>query len=159
MINFSNQIESKILTWPQLEKQLGQWHFKSQKIIFTNGCFDILHQGHIDYLAKAASLGNKLIIGLNSDESVKRIKGNARPINNQFARAKVLSALMFTSAVVVFDQDTPLELLKLVKPHVLVKGGDYSIENVIGKEFAQETVIIPFTPGFSTTLTIEKLKN
>jgi rfaE bifunctional protein nucleotidyltransferase chain/domain len=159
MINFPNQIESKILTWPQLEKQLGQWHFKSQKIIFTNGCFDILHQGHIDYLAQAASLGDKLIIGLNSDESVKRIKGDARPINNQFARAKVLSALMFTSAVVIFDQDTPLELLKLVKPHVLVKGGDYSIEKVIGKEFAQETVIIPFTPGFSTTLTIEKLKS
>ncbi len=159
MINFPNQIESKILTWPQLEKQLGQWHFKSQKIIFTNGCFDILHQGHIDYLAQAASLGDKLIIGLNSDESVKRIKGDARPINNQFARAKVLSALMFTSAVVIFDQDTPIELLKLVKPHVLVKGGDYSIEKVIGKEFAQETVIIPFTPGFSTTLTIEKLKS
>jgi rfaE bifunctional protein nucleotidyltransferase chain/domain len=159
MINFSNQIESKILSWSQLEKQLGQWHFKSQKIIFTNGCFDILHQGHIDYLAQAASLGNKLIIGLNSDESVKRIKGEGRPINNQLARAKVLSALMFTSAVVIFDQDTPLELIKLVKPHILVKGGDYSLEKIIGKEFAQETVIIPFTPGYSTTQTIEKLKS
>jgi rfaE bifunctional protein nucleotidyltransferase chain/domain len=159
MINFSNQIESKILTWSQLEKQLGQWHFKSQKIIFTNGCFDILHQGHIDYLAQAASLGNKLIIGLNSDESVKRIKGEGRPINNQLARAKVLSALMFTSAVVIFDQDTPLELIKLVNPNFLVKGGDYSLEKIIGKEFAQETVIIPFTPGYSTTQTIEKLKS
>lgn len=159
MINFSNQIESKILTWSQLEKQLGQWQFKSQKIIFTNGCFDILHQGHIDYLAQAASLGNKLIIGLNSDESVKRIKGEGRPINNQLARAKVLSALMFTTAVVIFDQDTPFELIKLVKPHILVKGGDYSLEKIIGKEFAQETVIIPFTPGYSTTQTIEKLKS
>jgi rfaE bifunctional protein nucleotidyltransferase chain/domain len=159
MINFSNQIESKILTWSQLEKQLGQWHFKSQKIIFTNGCFDILHQGHIDYLSQAASLGNKLIIGLNSDESVKRLKGEGRPINNQLARAKVLSALMFTSVVVIFDQDTPHDLIKLVKPHVLVKGGDYSLDMVIGKEFAYETVIIPFTTGFSTTRTIEKLKS
>lgn len=158
MIDYSNHIESRLLTWNQLEKQLSLWRFKSQKIVFTNGCFDLIHQGHIDYLAKAASLGNQLIIGLNTDDSVKRLKGVERPINHQYARAKVLSALIFTSAVVLFDQDTPLELIQLIKPDILVKGGDYQLNEVVGKEFAKETRIIPLTPGFSTTQTLEKLK-
>lgn len=158
MIDYSNHIESRLLTWNQLEKQLSLWRFKSQKIVFTNGCFDLIHQGHIDYLAKAASFGNQLIIGLNTDDSVKRLKGVERPINHQYARAKVLSALIFTSAVVLFDQDTPLELIQLIKPDILVKGGDYQLNEVVGKEFAKETRIIPLTPGFSTTQTLEKLK-
>jgi len=158
MIDYSNHIESRLLTWNQLEKQLSLWRFKNQKIVFTNGCFDLIHQGHIDYLAKAASFGNQLIIGLNTDDSVKRLKGVERPINNQYARAKVLSALIFTSAVVLFDQDTPLELIQLIEPDILVKGGDYHLNEVVGKEFAKETRIIPLTPGFSTTQTLEKLK-
>lgn len=158
MIDYSNHIESRLLTWNQLEKQLSLWRFKNQKIAFTNGCFDLIHQGHIDYLAKAASFGNQLIIGLNTDDSVKRLKGVERPINNQYARAKVLSALIFTSAVVLFDQDTPLELIQLIEPDILVKGGDYHLNEVVGKEFAKETKIIPLTPGFSTTQTLEKLK-
>lgn len=158
MIDYSNHIESRLLTWNQLEKQLSLWRFKSQKIVFTNGCFDLIHQGHIDYLAKAASFGNQLIIGLNTDDSVKRLKGVERPINHQYARAKVLSALIFTSAVVLFDQDTPLELIQLIEPDILVKGGDYQLNEVVGKEFAKETRIIPLTPGFSTTQTLEKLK-
>jgi D-beta-D-heptose 7-phosphate kinase/D-beta-D-heptose 1-phosphate adenosyltransferase len=109
-------------------------------------------------LAKAASFGNQLIIGLNTDDSVKRLKGVERPINHQYARAKVLSALIFTSAVVLFDQDTPLELIQLIKPDILVKGGDYQLNEVVGKEFAKETRIIPLTQGFSTTQTLEKLK-
>jgi len=158
MIDYSNHIESRLLTWNQLEKQLSLWRFKNQKIAFTNGCFDLIHQGHIDYLAKAASFGNQLIIGLNTDDSVKRLKGVERPINHQYARAKVLSALIFTSAVVLFDQDTPLELIQLIEPDILVKGGDYHLNEVVGKEFAKETKIIPLTPGFSTTQTLEKLK-
>lgn len=156
MIDYSKHIEGKILTWEQLKKQLEQWKFKDQSVVFTNGCFDIIHQGHIDYLAQAASLGHRLVIGLNSDHSVKRLKGENRPINSENSRAKVLASLIFTSAVVIFDEDTPLELIKLVKPAKLVKGGDYSLEQVVGKEFASETILLPFTPGFSTTTILEK---
>lgn len=159
MIDYSKHIEGKILTWEQLKKQLEQWNFKDQSVVFTNGCFDIIHQGHIDYLAHAASLGHQLVIGLNSDQSVKRLKGVNRPINSEYSRAKVLASFIFTSAVVIFDEDTPLELIKLVKPAKLVKGGDYSLEQVVGKEFAAETILLPFTPGFSTTSTLEKAKN
>lgn len=129
------------------------------KIIFTNGCFDILHRGHVEYLQKAKELGDLLILGLNSDLSVKRLKGENRPINNEEDRAIVLSALECVDFIIIFDEDTPFELLKNLKPDILVKGGDYKLENVIGREFAKETVLIDFVDGYSTTKIINKINN
>ena len=136
---------------------------RNQKIVFTNGCFDILHIGHIRYLQEAAKLGDLLIIGLNSDESVKRLKGAERPINSEAERAEMLAALGFVDNVAIFEEDTPLELIKLIQPDVLVKGGDYSNEYVIGTNEVEERggklVLIPFVEGKSTTSIIEKIKH
>ncbi len=132
---------------------------KGKKIVFTNGCFDILHRGHIEYLKKAKELGDVLIVGLNSDDSVKRIKGKDRPINKQEDRAELLASLEFVDYVVIFDEDTPYNLIKEIKPDVLVKGGDYKLEEIVGKEFAKKTITLPFIEGYSTTSIIEKMKN
>src|SRR5690606_34524896 len=127
-----------------------------------NGCFDILHRGHLEYLQAAADLGDILVVGLNSDASVKRLKGENRPINNQNDRAFALASLVFVDAVIIFDEDTPLELIQRVKPNVLVKGGDYSIGNIVGADFVKniggEVQVIPFVDGYSTTQIIEKMK-
>lgn len=128
-----------------------------KKIVFTNGCFDILHPGHIDYLQKAKELGDYLVIGLNSDESVKRLKGNDRPVNNQSVRKIMLEALSCVDLVEFFEEDTPYNLIKSIKPDILVKGGDYNIEDIVGREFAAETTTIPFLDGFSTTSLIERI--
>ena len=134
-----------------------------KKIVFTNGCFDILHLGHVDYLRKAAALGDVLVVGLNSDASVGRLKGNGRPINSQEDRAALLAALEFVDYVVVFDEDTPCELVRRVLPDVLVKGADYRPEEVAGKDLVEagggELVLIPLMDGKSTTAIIEKIKN
>ncbi len=159
MIDFTARIQSKIISRTNLSKLLHQWQFKNQTIVFTNGCFDILHQGHVEYLAKAGSLGQQLIVGVNADESVKRLKGPSRPINSEYSRAIVLASLEFVSAVVVFEEDTPLELVKEVRPDFIVKGGDYTPETVVGKEYAKEVVIIPLLDGFSTTKTIQSIAN
>jgi rfaE bifunctional protein nucleotidyltransferase chain/domain len=139
---------------------LGYWRFHQKKIVFTNGCFDILHQGHIDYLANAADLGDVLIVGLNTDDSVARIKGKGRPIQDQTSRAMILSALHFVEAVVLFNEDTPYELIKFVKPDVLVKGSDYQPEDIVGydvvKEKGGEIITIEFLEGFSTSKIIRK---
>ena len=132
---------------------------RGKKIVFTNGCFDILHRGHIDYLRRTAERGDVLIVGLNSDASVKRLKGPDRPVNDQESRAEVLSALDCVDHVVIFDEDTPYELIKAIRPDVLTKGGDYTPETVVGREFAGETVIISFVEGHSTTGMIERMKN
>ncbi|SNR60774.1 bifunctional D-glycero-beta-D-manno-heptose-7-phosphate kinase/D-glycero-beta-D-manno-heptose 1-phosphate adenylyltransferase HldE [Desulfurobacterium atlanticum] len=132
---------------------------KGKKIVFTNGCFDILHRGHIEYLKKAKELGDVLIVGLNSDDSVKRIKGKDRPINRQEDRAELLASLEFVDYVVIFDEDTPYNLIKEIKPHVLVKGGDYKLEEIVGREFAKKTITLPFIEGYSTTFLIEKMRN
>jgi D-beta-D-heptose 7-phosphate kinase/D-beta-D-heptose 1-phosphate adenosyltransferase len=131
---------------------------RGKRIVFTNGCFDILHRGHVDYLRKAKSLGDILVLGLNSDSSVKRLKGESRPINNEEDRAFVLAALDSVDYVVIFDEDTPKELLSHIKPDLLVKGGDYTPETVIGKEYAKEVAIIDFVDGYSTTRTIERMR-
>jgi D-beta-D-heptose 7-phosphate kinase / D-beta-D-heptose 1-phosphate adenosyltransferase len=131
---------------------------KGKKIVFTNGCFDILHRGHVEYLKEAKTLGDILVVGLNTDKSVKRLKGENRPINNQEDRAMILSALESVDYVVYFDEDTPLNLIKSIVPDYLVKGGDYTPETVVGKEHAKNTVIIRFVDGYSTTSTIEKMK-
>ncbi len=130
-------------------------------IVFTNGCFDILHHGHLDYLARAASFGNALIVGVNTDASVKRLKGPLRPVNNQDDRLLALASLLVVDAVVLFEEDTPAELIEILKPDVLAKGGDYTIDRIVG---ARETVarggrveVIPFVEGYSTTGLIEKI--
>ena len=131
-------------------------------IVFTNGCFDIIHSGHISYLTKAKELGDILIIGLNSDDSVRRLKGSERPINNESDRAVVLSALKPVDYVAFFTEDTPYNLISLLKPDVLVKGGDYSIENIVGADIVQnnggKVVVIPFVEGKSTTNIIKKMR-
>ncbi len=146
----------------QLEMAMNVCRFKSQKVVFTNGCFDILHKGHVHYLAKAADLGDFLILGLNSDRSVKALKGESRPVNRELDRAAVLSALHFIDAIVIFDEDTPESLIKRVKPNVLVKGGDWKPEQIAGAGFVKsnggEVVIIDFVEGYSTTSTIEKIE-
>lgn len=130
-----------------------------KKIVFTNGCFDILHRGHVEYLQKAKELGDLLVLGLNSDSSVKRLKGESRPINNEKDRAIILSALECVDYIIIFNEDTPLELIKNLKPDILVKGGDYKIENVVGREYAKETMIIDFVDGYSTTKIIKNINN
>ncbi|MGL4982639.1 MAG: D-glycero-beta-D-manno-heptose-7-phosphate kinase [Treponemataceae bacterium] len=147
---------SKIISVQNLSSLVQRLKKSQKKIIFTNGCFDILHIGHVRYLSQARSLGDILIIGLNSDNSVKRLKGENRPINNEQIRCEMLSYLPFVDYVVVFEEDTPLEIIKMIEPHILVKGGDYKIEDIVGREFAQEVQTISFVEGFSTTNLLEK---
>jgi rfaE bifunctional protein nucleotidyltransferase chain/domain len=136
---------------------------KGKKIVFTNGCFDIIHAGHVDYLEKAKSLGDFLVVGLNSDESVKRLKGPTRPVNPVDQRKKVLQALKPVDLVIVFEEDTPERLIKEIKPDVLVKGGDWKTENIVGADFVMsyggKVYTIDFVYDTSTTKIIEKVKN
>ncbi len=152
-------IKSKIYSWDHLQRQLAIWRFKDKKLVFSNGCFDVLHLGHIEYLAKARDLGHILIVGLNSDDSVRRIKGAHRPVNNEEARSVTLCALSFVDAVVVFDQNTPLDLIKLIQPDILVKGKDYDGKEIVGADVVKarggEVVTIELTKGYSTSHTIE----
>ncbi len=150
--------ESKIKSKKECEKLLQKARISGQKIVFTNGCFDILHFGHIKYLEKARSLGDLLVVGLNSDKSVRSLKGKERPINSQFERAAMLAALYFVDFVVIFDELTPLNLIKALKPDILVKGADYKNKEVVGAEFVQRTELIEFEKGFSTTKIIEKIR-
>ncbi|ADY72778.1 rfaE bifunctional protein [Desulfurobacterium thermolithotrophum DSM 11699] len=130
---------------------------EKKKIVFTNGCFDILHAGHVDYLEKAKSLGDVLIVGMNSDSSIKRIKGEKRPIVSQDYRAKVLIALKAVDYVFIFEDDTPYKVIEIIKPHVLVKGTDWPIEKIVGKEFAERVERIPFEYDISTSKIIERV--
>ena len=158
-----NSIPGKIFSLEELRLQLQRWRLKDKKIIFTNGVFDILHEGHIASLSEAAALGHILIVGLNADESVKRIKGESRPVNNENSRALLLASLVITDAIVIFKEDTPLQLINDILPDVLVKGGDYTLEQIVGaKEVIAnggEVRIIPLLKGFSTTGIIERMKN
>ena len=155
-------IESKIKTKEELSRLLSYWRFKGKKVVFTNGCFDILHKGHVEYLAKASDNGDVLLIGLNTDASVKRLKGEERPLQDEKTRALILSALQFVNAVVLFDEDTPYELIKYVQPDVLVKGSDYNPEDIVGYDVVKnkggEIITIDLTQGHSTTNIVEKIK-
>ena len=155
-------IPSKIQTLPQALKTLAQWRVLDKKVAFTNGCFDIIHQGHIFSLSQAAKEADYLIVGLNADASVKRLKGESRPVNNQDARALVLASLTIVDAVVIFEEDTPLNLINLVMPDVLVKGGDYTIEQIVGAKEVManggRVVINPILEGFSTTGLINQIR-
>jgi len=151
----------KIIDWQGVVGKLKEWRSKKEKIVFTNGCFDILHLGHIDYLEKAKSLGTRLIIGLNSDRSVTKLKGTGRPIYEQEARARILAALEFVDVVIMFDQETPYDLINHVKPDVLVKGNDYLAGNIVGVDIVKsnggEVVTINLVEGYSTSAVIEKI--
>jgi rfaE bifunctional protein nucleotidyltransferase chain/domain len=153
------RISDVICSWENLEQRVAHWKLNGEKIVFTNGCFDLLHKGHIDYLNKAADLGDRLVVGLNSDESVSRLKGEHRPLQDESSRSFVMASLECVSAVTVFTQDTPKELIERVRPDVLVKGGDYIPETVVGADFVVanggKVEIIPFLEGYSTT-SIEK---
>lgn len=158
----SLQTVDRIVTRENAVAMIEAWKKEGHQVVFTNGCFDIIHAGHVQYLEQAHTLGDRLIIGLNSDRSVKRLKGPNRPVNGEWARACVLASLRFTDAVVVFEEDTPLELIKALKPDVLVKGGDYAIENIVGADFVKsiggKTEIIRFVEGYSSSTIIQKLK-
>ncbi len=155
-------IQSKIIDTDHIEPLLAYWQLKNQKIVFTNGCFDILHRGHVEYLAQAATQGDVLVVGLNSDHSVRRIKGESRPVQDEYARAILLAALSVVSAVVLFDEDTPYNLIKRIQPDILVKGSDYKANEIVGYDIVKakggEVVTIDFIDGYSTSSIIEKLK-
>jgi D-glycero-beta-D-manno-heptose 1-phosphate adenylyltransferase len=154
-------IERKIFTRQELERQMNRWKLLSKTVAFTNGCFDILHEGHIFSLSKAASEADFLIVGVNADASVRKLKGEHRPVNNEHSRSRILASLLMVDAVVIFEEDTPLELINLLKPDVLVKGGDYTLDEIVGaKEVIANggrVVINPILEGFSTTGLIEKI--
>ena len=155
-------IDRKIYNITELTRECNIWRNMGKRIVFTNGCFDILHHGHLDLLAKAADMGNVLIVGLNTDASVQRLKGPERPITNENDRLFQVASLLVTSAVCLFDEDTPAELIAALKPDVLVKGGDYTIDTIVGADFVQnnggEVAVIPFVDGYSTTGIITKIK-
>ena len=151
-----NGFEFKIKSRDELTLLLKN---SQKRLVFTNGCFDILHYGHIKYLEKARNLGDLLVVGLNSDESVKRLKGSSRPINSAYQRACLLASLYFVDFVVIFDEDTPFELIKALKPDILVKGKDYEGKEVVGAELAKEVKLIDFEDGFSTSAIIERIKD
>lgn len=154
---------NKIKTLPGLKRVLKNTEAKNKSVVFTNGCFDILHVGHINYLNRAKALGDILIIGLNSDKSIKKLKGESRPIVTQRNRALVLSALSAVDFIVIFNNLTPLSLIKAIKPDILVKGGDWKVKDIVGAKFVQsyEGVVksLPYIRGFSTKSIIKKIKS
>ena len=156
-------IANKILSTSELKQRILQWRLLGKKIAFTNGCFDILHVGHIASLSEAASYADYLVVGVNADISVKKLKGDNRPVNDEQARALLLASLSMVDAVVIFAEDTPLELIKTVMPDFLVKGGDYKVEDIAGSkevlEAGGKVIINPIVEGFSTTSIINKFGN
>ena len=157
------KINNKIFDLQNLMKKIEKWRSENKKIVFTNGCFDLIHLGHIEILARSSDFGDKLIIGVNSDLSIKKLKGENRPIIEESSRIRQLSALEFVDAVVLFDEETPIKLIETIKPDVITKGGDYTAKNVVGNEVVSqksgEVVIIPLTQGYSTTSILNKIKN
>ena len=155
-------IFSKIQSWDQLRQTVENWRAEGLRVVFTNGCFDILHYGHIHYLAQARDLGDRLVIGMNSADSVRRLKGPGRPINDETTRLHLLAALVMVDAVAVFSQDTPYELIRLVQPDVLVKGGDWPPESIVGSDIvlARGGTVrsLPFVEGYSTTNIEKKIR-
>ncbi len=157
------KIQNKIVNWDEALLRVTDWKAQGDSLVFTNGCFDLMHIGHLDYLSKARDLGARLIIGLNSSESVSRLKGPSRPINSNDSRGQMLAAFEFVDLVVLFSEDTPLELINHLQPNILVKGGDYVKDNIVGAkevEKAGGTVeIIKFVDGYSTTALVTKIQN
>ncbi len=156
------QIQSKIKTWPQAKSAVTQWRLAGEKVVFTNGCFDLLHYGHVHYLVQAKGLGDRLIIGVNSDLSISRLKGPHRPIKDEQTRLHILAAFSFVDAVVLFENDTPYNLIKTLMPEVLAKGGDWKPDQIVGADLVVanggEIHSLPFIEGFSTTNYERKIK-
>ncbi|MDD4954979.1 MAG: adenylyltransferase/cytidyltransferase family protein [Candidatus Omnitrophica bacterium] len=150
---------SKIKTLSALKKIVGSLKKKNKQIVFTNGCFDLIHPGHIKILKDSKSKGDVLIVGLNSDSSIRRIKGPSRPIMDEKARGKVLEAIELVDYIIIFNEDTPYRIIKELKPDCLVKGEDWKASDIIGREFAKKIFRIKFYPGYSTTGIIQKIKN
>ena len=152
----------KVFDLDSISEKVNNWKSKNH-IVFTNGCFDILHLGHIDYLFKASKLGDKLIVGINTDKSIQRIKGENRPIQNEFSRTSILASLSCVDAVVLFHEDTPKQLIELIQPNTLVKGADYEVEDIVGSNFVitngGSVETIPFLEGYSTSHIINSIKN
>jgi len=162
-MSLHNSLKEKIISKEKAKTISDDLRIKEKKIVFTNGCFDILHPGHVDYLSQARDLGDFLILGLNTDASVRKLsKGDNRPVNNEQARAQVLAGLSAVDAIVLFDEETPYELIKFLQPDVLVKGDDYTIEKIAGHDVViargGKVITIPFLKGFSTTSLIEKIR-
>ena len=158
-----NKLNNKIYSLEELGNKVNAWKQAGEEVVFTNGCFDIIHRGHIEVLAQTADLGDRLIIGLNSDTSIQKLKGKNRPIIEEQSRAILLASLEFVDAVVIFSEDTPLKLISVLLPDVLAKGGDYEIETIVGHEIVQQNggkvKLVPFVDGFSSTTIIDKIKN
>ena len=154
------KIRDKVQNLEKSKITVQEWQKENQKVVFTNGCFDLLHMGHIDYLSKAKDLGTKLIVGVNSSESVSKLKGPSRPINSTESRATMLAAFEFIDLVIVFNEETPLNLISNLVPNILVKGGDYSFETIVGAKtvvkYGGEVKVIPFLKGYSTTNIVTK---
>ncbi len=152
----------KIKDLQAAKAQVEAWKRQGKRVVFTNGCFDLLHLGHVDYLEKARNLGDALVVGLNTDDSVSRFKGPQRPIQDQQSRARVMAALQPVDLVVYFNEDTPLKLISELLPHILVKGSDYLAENIVGADVVKknggEVKTIDFVPGYSTSRIVEKIK-
>jgi D-glycero-beta-D-manno-heptose 1-phosphate adenylyltransferase len=154
--------EHKIVSLDEAKKLMTQWKNEGD-VVFTNGCFDILHLGHVDYLEKASRFGTKMIVGVNKDSSVSTLKGPERPINKEYARARIIASLAFVDAVILFEEETPLNLIEALSPDILVKGNDYTIDKIVGADFVIEhggrVETIPLVEGYSTTNIVSKLKN
>ncbi len=161
-INKATWITNKIVSKEFLLQKANAWRTFGKRIVFTNGCFDILHHGHLDYLIKAANLGDILIVGINTDASVKKLKGAERPITHENDRAFQIASLLFVDAICLFDEDTPKELIEIIKPDVLTKGGDYTIDKIVGADFVLnnggKVEVISFVEGYSTTSIIDRIK-
>ncbi len=155
-------LNAKIVDNESIQPQLARIRFRKKKIVFTNGCFDLLHKGHIDYLAKASDMADFMIVGLNTDKSVQKIKGKERPVQDEQSRALILASLSFIDYVVLFDEETPYKLIKLVQPDILVKGADYKPEDIVGYDILKSTggeiKTLDFLDGYSTSSIIEKIK-
>jgi rfaE bifunctional protein nucleotidyltransferase chain/domain len=152
----------KIKDLPAATRQVAEWKQQGKRVVFTNGCFDLLHLGHVDYLEKARNLGDVLVVGLNTDDSVSRFKGPQRPIQDQVSRSRVMAALESVDLVVFFNEDTPINLISALVPQVLVKGSDYLAENIVGADVVKraggEVKTIEFVPGYSTSRIVDKIK-
>ncbi|MCW3076410.1 MAG: cytidyltransferase-related domain protein [Bacteroidetes bacterium] len=163
-MSFHNQLKSKIVLKDDALRTINGLRLKGKKIVFTNGCFDVLHPGHVDYLSQARDLGGYMILGLNTDDSIKKLqKAPNRPVNNNMARSMVLAALACVDAIIFFDEETPRDLIQFLQPDIIVKGNDYKPEEVVGADIVKArggtVVTIPLLEGFSTTKLIEKLSN
>ena len=161
LLNYISEVNrlnsNKLFTIEETVSKVASWKDNNEKVVFTNGCFDVFHAGHLDSLVRAKNLGDRLIVGLNSDDSVRRLKGSSRPVNDENARARILEALSIVDCVVIFDEDTPERLLSFLTPDVLAKGGDYAPDQVVGRQYAKEVVILPILEGYSTTGILRKI--